>query len=294
MCDRCDVRRRMHGPQNLRPLRQRRNFSERVADLRHLVVILAAMRGDENPRLRRIEPRPRGLFERDIFFRDRQERVDDGIARHDDIGRRHVLTLEIRTRARRRREMIRREAAGEATVHLFGKRFEGRGRPQARFHVTDRNFCVERSKRSRSRRRRVTMYEHDVGLRIAQNRLHALENARRDLRDRLIVSHDVEIVIRHDPKEGDQIVEHLPVLRRDADDRLDCRPRGGERTHDGRHFDGIGTRAENSHHAKRSSHEKPTEFRRDVGARCRRARANMQPHRARNRLPKSGVPPASR
>jgi len=46
------------------------------------------------------------------------------------------------------------------------------------------------------------------------------------LRQRLIVGHDIEIVVRFDCKQCQQIVEHLPVLRGDAHDVVDVRVHG--------------------------------------------------------------------
>ncbi len=87
------------------------------------------------------------------------------------------------------------------------------------------------------------------GLRLFEHRLHALEHTRRDLRERLIGGHDVEIVLRLDRKEREQVVEHLPVLRGDADDVVDVRVRA-QRMNDRGHLDRVGARAEHGHHAQ--------------------------------------------
>ena len=107
---------------------------------------------------------------------------------------------------------------------------------------------VCRERRSRARRG-VAVYEHDVGLGLAQNALHPIEDARRDLGDRLIVAHHVEIVVGRDRKQREQIVEHLAVLRGHADDRRHPRPRRRKRAHDRCHLNRVRPRAEHRHHA---------------------------------------------
>src|SRR4030095_14753998 len=66
----------------------------------------------------------------------------------------------------------------------------------------------------------------------------------RDLSQRLIVAHDVQIVIGPDVEERQNLVEHLPVLRRDADDAGEMIRMTLELFEDRGHFDGFRSSAE--------------------------------------------------
>ena len=93
------------------------------------------------------------------------------------------------------------------------------------------------------------MHEDDVGPRLREHGFHPLEHARRDLRERLVVGHDVEIVVRHDRKELEQVVEHLPVLRGHAYQIVDGLL-SAQRVYDRSHLDRIGARPEHGHDAQ--------------------------------------------
>ena len=80
------VRRRMDRPVDLRPRGQRCDLAHRFAHLAHVRVILAAVRGDENDRPRRVESLQRGGGGRSLALPPSRERVDDGVAGDDDVG----------------------------------------------------------------------------------------------------------------------------------------------------------------------------------------------------------------
>ena len=98
------------------------------------------------------------------------------------------------------------------------------------------------------------MNEDDIGLARGEDRFHAAQNAGRDLREALVGAHDIEIEVGRDRKQFEQVVEHLAVLRGDADDRLDLRTARGERFDHRRHLDRIGPGPEDRHDAKRPRH----------------------------------------
>ena len=75
------------------------------------------------------------------------------------------------------------------------------------------------------------------------------EDSRRDLREGLILRHDVEIVVGNDLKKLEQIVEHATVLRGHADAMDDIGVRL-QRVDDRGHFDRVRARAENGHYAQ--------------------------------------------
>ena len=245
-CDRRHARRRVDGPIELRTHRQKRDLPHRFGHLGHILVVLSAMGGDQHHRARRIDRVPTGRRRQIRPARRCQERVDDGIPRHDDVPRGNVFAQQVVARERGRRKVIAGDRPGQTPVHFFGVRQPRVARPQARFDVTNVNLPVKRRQRRRRAGRRIAVDEHDVGLRRCEYRLESGQHPGRDFGQRLVLGHDVEIEVRNDGKHRQQVVEHLAVLRGDADDVVDFGVLR-ERPHDGRHLDGVGTRPENRH-----------------------------------------------
>src|SRR5665213_2805239 len=101
----------MNGPKDLRPLRKGGDFGECVADLGHMVVILAAMGCDEYPRPVRIEAGPLGRWRRRLPRGRLLKSIDHRIAGDEDLTRIDVLALQVLARRRSRRKVIRRDAS---------------------------------------------------------------------------------------------------------------------------------------------------------------------------------------
>ena len=85
----------------------------------------------------------------------------------------------------------------------------------------DRHLVEERRERGSERGRRVALDEERVGTYLLDERAQARKRAHRDVGERLAVLHDVEIVVRNDAEQGEHLVEHLAMLRRDRHDRLE-------------------------------------------------------------------------
>ena len=64
------------------------------------------------------------------------------------------------------------------------------------------------------------MHQHDIGLYLFEDGTDALQDIDRDVKERLSVLHDCEVVIRHDAECMQHGIQHLAMLSRDADHRL--------------------------------------------------------------------------
>ena len=183
------------------------------------------------------------LFKRERQVRGGEERVDDGIAREDDPVVRNVLSEEIIAVPFGRREVDVGDVAGQRPVHLLGPRGVLVVRPETRFDVADGDLVVERRKRRDERRRRIAVDEDEVGLLFFKDRIKAEQNAGGDRRERLAGLHQVQVVIGPEVEQAQDLVEHLAVLGRHAEDRVDARF-AFEPFHERRHFDRFGARSE--------------------------------------------------
>jgi hypothetical protein len=136
------------------------------------------------------------------------------------------------------------EAAGEHAIHFFRERLRKIAGAQSRLNVTDRNAGVKRGQSSIESSRGIALHEDDVGTRICANRFERSQNARCRPGERLAGGHRIQIVIGSDAKNGQRLVEHLAVLRRDRDaDAELLRPRP-HAAYDGSKLDGFGACAE--------------------------------------------------
>ena len=91
------------------------------------------------------------------------------------------------------------------------------------------------------------MDEHHVGALLLEDRLDVEQHAARHVEKRLTGLHDGEVVVRDDPERPEHLVEHLPMLPRDADLRVELFGAALQHVGEGAHLDGLGTRAEDEH-----------------------------------------------
>ena len=83
--------------------------------------------------------------------------------------------------------------------------------------MPNRDAGVERRERRCQDCGRVTLYKHPVGIRLGEYVPHAVQDSSRNVGEVLSGSHDVKIVIRLEVKQPKNRIEHLPMLRRDAE-----------------------------------------------------------------------------
>ena len=117
-------------------------------------------------------------------------------------------------------------------------------RAQARLDVADAAARIEGGQGRRRDGGRVTLDEHPVGPLVEQDRLEPSQHRRGDLGRRLVVLHDVQVVVGLDAEDAQHLVEHVAVLGGDADATGDAIRVAGELANDGPELDGFGAGAE--------------------------------------------------
>src|SRR5215216_3656513 len=90
----------------------------------------------------------------------------------------------------------------------------------------------------------ITYDKHPIWLKVCQNRIEMCKDRGTDLCQRLISTHQVQVIIWLDLEKCKHLIEHLPVLRRDTDTRFNiwCFL---ESSYNRRDLDGFGAGAEN-------------------------------------------------
>ena len=155
-----------------------------------------------------------------VLAHRRFQRVDSGVA--GNVDRAFVLALadEVLLRQLGRREIVSADDADRLTVEFFGVRAANVVCTKSRLDVSDRNLKIETRERSHKCCRCVAVDKYDVGSDRFEDFLDAVQDIRRNVKQRLLVFHDREVVVRHDAKRLEDLVEHLPVLSGHADDGL--------------------------------------------------------------------------
>ena len=113
--------------------------------------------------------------------------------------------------------------------------------------MADRDLLIEGRQRPGERRGRIAVHQDKVRLCLLQGLLHAEQGARCDGRQRLLLLHDIQVILRRQAEDLHDGVQHLAVLARKAADTLKFRPLR-QRLHQRGHFDRLRPRAEDGHH----------------------------------------------
>ena len=142
---------------------------------------------------------------------------------------------------------------GQPTVHLFRPRRAHVAGAQAGFHVAHRDAGMERGQRRRQRGAGVAVDQHHPRPAARQHVLHAGQHAGGDPGQVLAGTHQVEVVVGDDVEQLEHLVEHLPVLRSDADTDPQAAMLA-QRMQDRGHLDGFRAGAEYQHHVECSRH----------------------------------------
>ncbi len=172
------------------------------------------------------------------------QRVNNGVAGDEDPRVRDVLAQQILARPLGRGEVIHRQMAGERAVSLFRPRRVEIAGAQPRFDMADGNTLIKRGQAGRDGGCRIAMHQNDIRAEFGQNRFQPFQNATGDLGQPLSGLHDVQVVVRHNGKKIQHLVQHLPMLGGDANPGIE---RGilCQRMNQRRHFDSFWSRAKN-------------------------------------------------
>ena len=112
--------------------------------------------------------------------------------------------------------------------------------------MPNRHLLIKARQRTRERRRRVPVHQHQVRLFLDHNAFNPAQYPHRDIHQRLVLLHQVQIVARRHIKKRQHLVQHLAMLRRHNNQRLQIL-RLFHRLHKRRHLDRFRTRPENKH-----------------------------------------------
>ena len=127
-----------------------------------------------------------------------------------------------RRRALRRHEVRVRHEVDDAAVHLLGERLLEISRSKPGLDVPDAHAPVEGGDGRAERRRRVPLDEQPLRGVLDEHAVEGGEGARGELVGRLVGAHEVEVHVGPDLEEVEDLVEHLAVLGRRADDRFEA------------------------------------------------------------------------
>ena len=171
--------------------------------------------------------------------------VDGGIAGDKDLAA-DTLPAQILGVGLGGREVQVRDIAHQGAVHLLG---EGRiliiG-AKAGLHMAHGDLVVKGRQRPGKGGGGVAVDQNHVRPALLHHLLHAQERLGGDGGQGLPLLHDIEVEIAAEVEDLHDGIEHLPVLARQAADALQIGA-PGQRLDQRRHFDGLGTGAENGH-----------------------------------------------
>ena len=220
---------------------------DRAEDLHHrLAQILATMRRQQHLATGHIQHLRQFRVKGKILLHRQVQRIDHRIARRVDRIRVHALAQEIFPRLSRRRKMHRRQLARQLAVRFLRKRRIHISAAKPSLHMTNRHLLVEARQRTCERRRRIPVHQHKIRLFLDHNALNPAQHPHRDIHQRLVLLHQVQIVARRHIKKRQHLVQHLAMLRRHNNQRLQIL-RLFHRLHKRRHLDRFRTRPENKH-----------------------------------------------
>ena len=104
---------------------------------------------------------------------------------------------------------------GKRAVHLVGS--------QTCLHVPHRNPAIKTGQRRRKGGRGISLHQHHVRLLPFQNILHPPQYVDCNIKQRLPLLHDGQLIIRGNAEGTQHIGQHLLMLAGDTDDGLKCR-----------------------------------------------------------------------
>lgn len=119
------------------------------------------------------------------------------------------------------REVVLRHDAQSLTIELFRVRRVDVVGTKTSFDVTNQDLQVEASKCGYKRRRGIAMHQNHIRILGFKHFPNTVEDVRSNVKQSLTVLHDVEIIVRDYIENSQNLVEHLTMLRRNANNSLD-------------------------------------------------------------------------
>ena len=106
------------------------------------------------------------------------------------------------------------------TVHFFRPGRQHIISTHPGLYVSHRNLHIERRKRSSHRSRRIPVHQYSIGTEVFQHFPQSHQHFSGNIIQVLIGSHDIQIIFGSDAKHFQYLIQHLPVLCRDANPRF--------------------------------------------------------------------------
>jgi len=144
------------------------------------------------------------------------------------------------------------EHVGQTPIGFLGKRRRQIAGAKPGFDVGDGHARVKRRQGRREDRSRVALNDYDVIATAGQQRRNPVEDAGRDVRQRLAGLHDFQIVIGPYAEELQHRQEHRPMLRRRTDLELEMII-GPQRQTQRRELDGLRPCTDDNQHPKHAA-----------------------------------------
>ena len=142
--------------------------------------------------------------------------------------------------------MQAREDVGEPPVDFLRKGPLSVTSSQSSLDVTKPDLVVERHHRCDEDAGRISLRQNPVGIDLAHNRVRRGKKAGGQLREALIGSHQIHLVVGRDLKEVEHLIQHLAMLPCGTDDRAHPIGISPQLLDNGRHLDRFRARAEDA------------------------------------------------
>ena len=210
-----------------------------------LAQVLAAVRRDEDE-AGALGPLELGV--RVALAHGGAQGVDAGVAGDPDLRLRLALVEQVALARLRRGEVVLAHDVDRLAVELLRPGAVDIVRAQAGLDVAHGDLQVEACERGGKAGRGVTMYEHDVGPLVLEDRLELEQHVARDVEQRLARLHDRQVVVGRNVEDAQHLVEHLTVLAGHGDDSLELIPARLQLVDERAHLDGLRAGAEDEHH----------------------------------------------
>src|SRR2546430_3437997 len=167
--------------------------------------------------------------------------IDHRVPSDGDMFLRHSLAHEFLASKRGRGEVKRGQLRREAAVGFLWERIEQVMTPQTSLNVADGNVQIKGGECGGKNGGRIALYQEEIWLQVAQSVLHHVEYPCIEVCQGLLRTHEVEVHIRANLKERQNLVEHLAMLRRGDDDGFYGVRLCLQRVDNGSHLNGLGT-----------------------------------------------------
>ena len=174
--------------------------------------------------------------------------IDDGVARHCDVACIDILLQKILAAQRCGREIVSGYTPRYLAVYLFRPRTVNVVCTETCLNMCHGYLAVERGECGGSACRGVAMHEKYVGAALLEHIAHTEQHTRGDVVEVLSLLHYVEVEVGFYVEEFQNLIEHLTVLARNADDCLKLFAALLERFHQRSHLDGLRAGSEHEHY----------------------------------------------